>query len=315
MILVTGATGHVGRELVGQLLDRAQRVDGEAVPIFARAVRAMTRRPETARLPPAAQVVYGDAEAPASLAAAFAGIDAAFLMSAQPAGSTPHPSHDLALATAARRAGVRHVVKLSTLDGGRSDDVLGAWQQEADAAVTAAGYAWTLLHPGRFASNTLQWAAMIRQGDIVTVPFATRPAAPIDPADIAAVAVAAFLSDRHHQARYPLSGPQILTPADELTILGRTLSRPLRISEPPIGVTRELMARYGMPEPVVDAIITRVHADDRAEVLPTVSDILGRAPRTFAQWAEAHAGAFVDDPSPAPRPEDHQHGGVPAGEE
>ena len=75
------------------------------------------------------------------------------------------------------------------------------------------------------------------------------------------------------------------------------------------------MILYGIPEPVVDAVIARIHAHDDAEVLPTVADILGRTPRTFAQWAEAHASAFADDPSAARLSEHHQHGGVPAREE
>jgi uncharacterized protein YbjT (DUF2867 family) len=286
MILVTGATGHVGGEVVTQLA-AAQEAGG---------VRAMTRHPERAGFPPGVQAVYGDADDPASLDAAFAGVGAAFLMSAQPVGSAAHPTHDLALAAAARRAGVRKVVKLSVFDGGRTDDVLGAWQREADAAVTAAGFAWTMLQPGRFSANATQWAPMIRRGDAVTIPFAGRPAAPIDPADVAAVAVACFGSDRHDGARYQLSGPETLTPADELRILGQVLGRSLHVVEPSIEATREQMIGYGMPVVVVDAIIARVLSpdDSGAQVLPAVADILGRPPTTFAQWAEAHAGLFTD---------------------
>src|SRR6266508_6998435 len=79
-------------------------------------------------------------------------------------------------------------------------------------SVTGRGFGYTLLRPGRFASNAAQWAPMIRRGDTVMIPFGTRPAAPIDHADVAAVAVAAFTSDRHRGAAYRLSGPQVLTP-------------------------------------------------------------------------------------------------------
>lgn len=150
MILVTGATGHVGGELI-------RRLGAAGEP-----VRAMTRRPSEARLPAGVEAVYGDAADPASLDAAFAGASGAFLMSAQAVGTAPEPTHDLALAAAAARAGVRRVVKLSTLDGGTGDDPIARWQTTAEAAVTdpSRGFAWTLLRPGRcffffFMSNAL----------------------------------------------------------------------------------------------------------------------------------------------------------------
>lgn len=294
MILVTGSTGHVGRELINQLAVLKQG-DPADLPEVARTVRAMTRRPQEVTFPPGVEVVYGDAEDPAGLEPAFAGVDAAFLMSAQPAGSAPHPSHDLALVAAASKAGVRHVVKLSVLDGGSTDDVLGRWAGEAEDAVINAPFEWTLLRPGRFATNTLNWLPMIRRGDTVYAPFADRPAATIDPADIAAVAVTSFLSDRHYGARYHLSGPQALTPRDEVRLLGETLGRSLTLVEPPIGSTREQMVTYGMPAAVVDAIIARVNAPDNAgaAVLPTVAEVLGRPPATFAQWAQANRGRFA----------------------
>ncbi len=133
---------------------------------------------------------------------------------------------------------------------------------------------------------------MIRRGDTVAIPFGTWPAAPIDPADVVAVAVAAFMSDRHRGAAYRLSGPQVLTP-DELRILGENLGRSLRFVEPPVEAAQ--MIKYGMPEPVADAVIARVLSDDGsgAEVLPTVASILGRPPATFAHWAKAHTGLFT----------------------
>jgi uncharacterized protein YbjT (DUF2867 family) len=281
MILVTGATGQVGGELVAWLA-------AQAVP-----ARAMTRRPHTTDWPPRIEAVYGDAEDPASLDAAFDGADRAFLMSAQAVGSAEHPTHDLRLVQAARRAGVRHVVKLSVYSGGTGDDVLAAWHREAEAAVTGSGMGWTLLRPGRFMSNALQWVPMLRRGDTVHAPFATRPAAPIDPADIAAVALAALTTDGHRNVGYQLSGPQVLTPEDELGILAKVLNRPLRLVEVPVEAAKAGMIAAGMPAAVVDAILARtLDSDEGAEVLPTVARILGRPPTTFAQWAENHAAHF-----------------------
>ena len=286
MILVTGATGHVGGELVRRLAAAGHPV------------RAMTRRPAEARLPAGVEAVYGDADDPASLEAAFAGASGAFLMSAQGVGTAPGPTHDLALAEAAARAGTRRLVKLSVLDAGAGSDVIARWHAEAEAAVTAPSrdWAWTLLRPGRFMSNALQWAGRLRAGDEVAVPFADRPAASIDPADLAEVAALALTSpdaEEHAGSTYELSGPQSLTPTEELSVLARVLGRDLHIRPLPDDAARAGMTAYGFPPEVVDAIMQRTRQSDRgAEVLPTVEKVLGRPARTFAQWAEAHAGAF-----------------------
>jgi uncharacterized protein YbjT (DUF2867 family) len=284
MILVTGATGHVGGELVRRLT-----AAGEPV-------RAMTRRPAGARLPEGVEVVYGDADDPASLEAAFAGASAAFLMSAQGVGTAPGPTHDLALARAAARAGVRRLVKLSVLDAGAGTDVIAHWHAEAESAVTdpSRDWAWTLLRPGRFMSNALQWAAQLRAGDEVAVPFADRPAASIDPADLAELAAHALTTDEHAGATYELSGPQALTPAGELAILGEVLDRDLRLRPVPSDAARAGMSRYGFPPDVVDAIMRRTLESDRgAEVLPTLPKLLGHPARTFEDWARAHSESFA----------------------
>jgi uncharacterized protein YbjT (DUF2867 family) len=284
MIVVTGATGHVGRELVAQLAARGAPV------------RAVTRRPAAFQAPAAVDVVYGDFDDQASINAAFKGADRAFLMSAQAVGRADRPTHDLQLVEAARGAGVQHVVKLSVLDGGAGQDSIGAWTRQAEAAVTQSGMNWTLLRPGRFMSNALAWAPMIRAGDKVTIPFAHRPAASIDPADIAAVATLALLGEGQlaSNAAYPLSGPEVLTPAEELERLGAALGRTLELLEPSIEATRAGMFAYGMPEAVVDAVVDRtLHGDEGAEVLPTVEQILGRRPHTFGKWAHDHAYDFV----------------------
>jgi uncharacterized protein YbjT (DUF2867 family) len=285
MIVVTGATGHVGRELVAQLA-------GSGV-----AVRAVTRRPGASAFPAGVEVVKGDFDDRASLTAAFRGAEGAFLMSAQAVGSAPHPTHDLALVEAAIDAGVTRVVKLSVLDGGATEDPIGLWHREAEAAVTGSGLDWTLLRPGRFMSNALAWAPMIARGDTVSIPFAFRPAAPIDPADIAAVAAAALTEGSHHQRAHPLSGPEVLTPADELRILAGILHRDLRLLEPPVETTRSGMIAAGMAEPVVDAIVARALAgQDGAEALPTVEQVLGRRPAPFSRWARNHAALFRLEP-------------------
>lgn len=283
MILVTGATGSVGGALIAQLV-------AADVP-----VRAMTRRPGALAAPPGVEVVAGDAEDPDSLDAAFAGAGAAFLMSAQPVDSAPHPTHDLALVDAARRAGLSRVVKLSVLSGGDGDDVIARWHAEAEHAVTSSGLQWTLLRPGRFHTNALRWAPMLHRGDTVHVPFAHRAAASIDPADIAAVAALALTTDDLLGAAPLLTGPESLTPTTEVAVLADVLARDLEVVEVGDERARDGMLRSGISARAADAAIARTHGTDGSEVLPTVADVLGRAPRPFLAWSTEHAPAFHRD--------------------
>jgi uncharacterized protein YbjT (DUF2867 family) len=282
-ILVTGATGHVGAELVAQLADAGHDV------------RAMTRRPDRYIAGPRVHAVAGDADDPTGLTAAFDGVDRAFLMSAEVPGAAQRPTHLPRLAQAAERAGVHHVVLLSVYSGAEGGDVLADWSRQVEEAVTGSEMTWTLLRPGRFMSNALQWAPQIRRSSEITIPFAFRPAASIDPADIAAVAAASLLSDDHHGAAHRLTGPEVLNPVQELAVLAELLHRPLRAMDPPLADVRAGMTRGGMPEVVVDAVLDRtLHGDEGTHVLPTVTDILGRPPTTFRDWATRHLDRFTD---------------------
>jgi len=284
-ILITGATGHVGRELLGELTSRG------------RSVRAMTRRPEKIAAGPRVEVMRGDFDDPASLEAALAGAAAVFSMSAQAIFAAPTPTHDEALVAACRRAGVRRIVKLSALGGGGRDpeSPIVQWVRAAEATVIESGAAWTLLRPGRFMTNTLAWAAMIERGDEVSIPMARRLTASIDPRDVARVAAIALCEPGHAGRSYELSGPEALTPADELAILSQLLGRPLRLNALSDAAARAGMLRYGMPERVVDVILADRDSQHGADVLPTVLELTGRPPRRFADWAAAQRAAFVGE--------------------
>lgn len=289
LILVTGASGHVGGELVVRLAASGRRV------------RAMTRKPQNLTVPAGVEVVAGDAGDPASLDAAFGGVARAFLMSAENVGATPRPTHVPALVDAAVRAGVRHLVLLSVYRGGEGDDVIAEWSGHVERSVLDSGLTSTVLRPGRFMSNALGWAPQIARGDDVVVPFAHRPAASIDPTDIAAVAAAALTdtTGRHDGAVHQLSGPAAMTPAEELGEIATLLDRPLRVVEPPLEQVRAGMARAGMPEAAIDAALHRtLDSTDGTEILPTVERVLGRPARPFAAWAQAHRDAFS---APEPR--------------
>jgi uncharacterized protein YbjT (DUF2867 family) len=276
MMLVTGASGHVGSALVRQLAAGGV------------AVRAMTRRPASLRVPDGVDVVAGDCDDPASLGAAFAGVEGAFLMSAQEIGAG-EPTHDLRLVAAARAAGVRRIVKLSVYDGGERPDVIGRWHRKAEDAVMTSGLEWTVLRPGRFMSNALGWKGMLERGDTVYAAWPDLPAVPIDPADIAAVAAAALTGDGHAGEAYKLSGPEILTPAEEIAIVGSVLGRPLSVVEPSEEQVAAGMRRGGMSEEAVAAVLERLRTSpEPAVVLSAIPDLLGRPATSFADYAKAN---------------------------
>ncbi|WP_232661512.1 NAD(P)H-binding protein [Pseudonocardia sp. TRM90224] len=272
MIVVTGATGHVGGELVRQLAERGE------------AARAVVRKPD-AVLPEGVELAVGDLSRPDSLREAFAGADALFLLAGYPE----------AVLDEARAAGITRVALLS---GGsavieESDNAVSEYMIATEKAVRASGLAWTFLRPAGFMSNTLEWVPQLAAGDVVRAPFAGVPIAVIDPADIAAVALEALTSDAHAGVGYALSGPDPLVPADRLRILGEVLGRDLRFVAEPDEEAWERMTAI-MPERYVRAFFS-FYVDgtlDESVVHPTVAEVTGRSPRTFEQWATAHADAF-----------------------
>jgi uncharacterized protein YbjT (DUF2867 family) len=275
LILVTGATGNVGSELVRVLVDADEDV------------RALCRDPAQAALPPRAERASGDLNEPESLRPALADVTAAFLL--------PGYRDMAGLLAELRRAGARKVVLLSSrsADGGETTNAISRYMMLSEEAVRASGIAWAILRPAGFMSNTLQWVPQLLSGDVVRAPFAGVPIAMIDPLDIATVAAVALTTGSHDGAHYALSGPQALLPAERVEILGGVLGRPLRFQAQPDDEARAEMARTTPPE-YVDAFF-RFYADgtlDESAVLPTVEQLTGRPPRRFQQWARAHADTF-----------------------
>lgn len=270
MIVVTGATGNVGRELVRSLVDAGERVT------------AVSRRP--AHVPEGARHHQGDLAEPESLVPAFEGADALFLLVA---GDEPQ-----ALLERAREAGVRRVVLLSSQAVGTRPE---AYRHPAafEEAVRRSGLEWTVLRSGGLSSNALAWAEGIRTRRTATAPFGGVGLPLVDPADVADVA-AAVLRERGHAGRtYELNGPSPVTPRDQAEAIGAALGEPVRFIEQTREEARARMLAF-MPEPVVEGTLAILGEPLPAEVTPSpaVERILGRAPRTFAAWATRSAPAF-----------------------
>jgi uncharacterized protein YbjT (DUF2867 family) len=276
MVLVTGATGNVGSELV-----RALAAAGEPVRAL---VRDERRR---AALPAGVEAAVGDLNDPASLEPALDGVRGVHLL----AGYAGLPD---ALARM-RRAGVERVTlqSSSAVPSGDTTNAVARYHIESEAAIRASGLGWTFLQPNGFMSNALEWAEPLRHGDVVQAPFAGVRTAQIDPFDIAAVAARALTTGELDGRSLRLSGPESLLAADRVAILGSVLGRDLRVEPQSDEDTRaEMTAR--MPAEYVDAFFA-FFVDgtlDESVVLPTVEEVLGRPPRTFRAWAEAHADAF-----------------------
>jgi uncharacterized protein YbjT (DUF2867 family) len=276
MILVTGATGNIGGEVV-----RALAGAGEEV-------RGLIRRDEDrSRLPAGVEGVVGDLNRPETLSSALAGVRGVHLLS----GYQDMPG----LLAEIRRAGVEHVVlqSSSSVPGGDMSNAVARYHILSEAAVRESGVAWTFLQPNSFMSNTLQWAPQLRSGDVVRAAFPDVRVATIDPVDVAAVSAQALTSKGHEGRSYRLSGPESLLPGDRVAVLAEVLGRDLRFEGQSDAEARAEMSE-AMPAEYVDAFFS-FFVDgklDESQVLPTVEEVTGRPPRSFEQWARTHADAL-----------------------
>ncbi|MFD7645828.1 NAD(P)H-binding protein [Kitasatospora sp. NPDC059795] len=284
-VLVTGATGRVGRAVVDRLLDAG-------VP-----VRALVRRPEAAAtLPAGAEVFTGDLTVPDSLDPALNGAGAVFLVWTAP----PRTVADVVARLAAH---TRRVVLLSSPHRTphplfQQPNPVAALHAGIERLIAATGLESTVIRPGMFASNALAWwAPAIRAGDAVRWPYADAPAAPVDDRDVAAVVARTLHQDGHAGGDYVLTGPESLTQAEQTGVIGDVLGRRIAYEE----VTPEEFRRLSQgtaPSQAVDMLLAAWSAavGRPAHVTTAVQDILGTPPRTFRQWAADHADAFTRHP-------------------
>jgi uncharacterized protein YbjT (DUF2867 family) len=275
VFLVTGSTGNVGSEVVDALLAGGHEV------------RALVRGDRPASLPAAAEAVRGDLNDPSTLAEALTSAEGLFLL--------PGYADMAGVAAQAKAAGVARIVLLSGSSAGGTDttNAVSAYMNRSEAAVRDSGVAWTILRPYGFMSNALRWLDQLNAGDVVREPFASVPVAVIDPFDIAAVAVAALTAPEHAGQTYVLSGPEPSLPADRLRVLAELLGRDLRLVPLSNDEARATMTAQ-MPVEYVDAFFSFYVEGtlDESQPQPTVQRVLGRAPRTFRDWATAHVAAF-----------------------
>jgi uncharacterized protein YbjT (DUF2867 family) len=275
MIVVTGGTGRVGRQVVAQLAERG------------RAVRVVSRNPGP---PPAgAEAGRADLADPATLEPYLRDAEALFLL-------WPFTSAELTADLAPRVAKIaaRYVGRVVYLSAQPAGERPGSFWALTERAIEDSGVAWTFLRPTGFASNTLMWAGQIRSGNVVRWPFGAAARSLIDERDIAAVAVRALADDGHAGARYLLSGPATLTQAEQVAAIGHALSRDLTWAElPRTDALRELTAAWGDAGFAASALDTWEGFVTHPEIVTaTVREVTGAPAHSFADWAVANADAF-----------------------
>ncbi|MBV1949398.1 NAD(P)H-binding protein [Streptomyces sp. BV129] len=282
-MLVTGATGRVGRVVIDQLLDAG-------VP-----VRALAHRSEmAATLPAKAQVFTGDLTVPESLDPALSGVGAVFLVWTAPPQTVAAVVERLA-------SHARRIVFLSSPHRTphpffQQPNPMAVLHADIERLIADTGLESTIIRPGMLASNSLAWwAPAIRAAEVVRWPYGAAESAPVDERDVAAVAARALYQDGYVGGDYVLTGPESLTQAEQVDVIGDVLGRRIDFEEMTPDEFRSL-SEGTAPSTVVDMLLSAWNAavGQPAHVTTAVADILGTVPRTFREWAVDHAKAFTE---------------------
>lgn len=278
MILITGATGHIGTELIALLLECDQ------------SIRVLVRdESKVTHLDPRIQRVIGDLNDLASLTSAMQGVERVFLV-------TFETHQDINVLKAAKQAGVNHVVKLSTLEAGKPYLMVGGWHREREELIAASGLGWTFLRPGMFMSNSIEWwAETIKTQGRVYFPGGKGQVAPVAPRDVAAVAYTALTQSGHASQIYELTGPELLTIGDMAQIIGNVLGKPVKYVNVPLFAARLQMLMFGMDKTLVKALMqvaSELRSNKGALRTETVEQVTGYPAQTFEAWCREHIASF-----------------------
>lgn len=270
-VLVMGATGNVGGALVDLLRARQVRV------------HAISRESRT--WPDGVEGVVGDANDPASLVGAAAGMDGAFLMSGYAAEA--QLLTDLG-------AGHAALLSSSSVPLADSGNAMAAYHRDSEEAVKHSDAAWTVVRPCSMQSNVTRWKDQLDAGEVVRAPFGDVAVAMIDPADVAAVLATALTEAGHAGNTYRLSGPEALTPGDQVAIVAEALGRKLRFETVPDDEARvTLPVQLGQAYADAQFDIFRDHPQYESEIQPTVEQILGRRPGRLRGWLERNRARLL----------------------
>ena len=283
MILVTGATGNNGTEVLKRL------------PTADVQVRAMVRNRERASAigSPHVEVVEGDFDRPETLLAALAGVERAFLLTHS---SERAQAQQIAFVDTARQSGVAHVVKLSQFAAdANAPDRFRRYHAVVEAALQASGLAYTILRPNLYMQGLLNFRSTIATQNAFYAAAGDAKVSVVDVRDIAEVAVAALTQPGHEGKSYELTGPQALTHAEMAEGLSKALGRHVAFIDIPPEAMRDAVLGLGFPEWQADGLVEDYAHYRRGEaeaVTSGVQDAIGKAPRSFEEFARDYAAMF-----------------------
>lgn len=284
MILVTGATGTTGSEIVKQLSSTGAQV------------RALVRTPEkaTAIEELNIEIAKGDFDKPETLDAALSDVESALLL---PANTLQQLEQELNFIEAAKRLGTPHVVKFSALgaEEANSPARIANWHAQAEDALEASGIPFTILRPNTFMQNMLGSAPSIQSLGQFYIPVGDTRVSQVDVRDIAAVAVAALTDKSHAGKTYTITGPEALTYTEVAEKLSTVLGKKVTYVNVTPQAFKDALVGAGLAEWYVDALVElqeHVVKKQGSIVTNVVTEVAKKQPITFDQFAHDYAHIF-----------------------
>ena len=282
MILVTGATGNIGSELVKQLVAKGTPV------------RVITRdEKKVSHLDPAVERVIGDRHDPSVVRKAAQGADKVFMLAIL---FDKNHGADRLLIEEAKQAGAGQMVMISSGTVRIETNAIGRLHREKEELIEQSGISWTFLRPGGFMSNSLQWAETIKSQSKVFNPMGKGKTSPISPYDIAGVAAVALTSPGHEGKAYDLTGAELLSNPEQVEILSKVIGKPIDCVDIPVEVATERAIASGLPEALVKSLAelwVQVRTEAYTFHTNEVERLTGRPAQTFETWCREHRSAFV----------------------
>lgn len=286
-ILVTGATGTVGREVVKQL----SMLDGIRVRA---GVHSLIKGENLRRLPDV-EVVEMEFNDPNSLHAAFTHADKVFLITPLADGQIEMAKK---LVDEAKKASVKHIVKLSALGAGAEPGIqLGRWHREIERYIEQSGIPYTFLRPASFMQNFENFnATTIKEEGKIYMPIGEGKVSYIDARDIAAVAVEVLTGSGHEGQVYDLTGPEAISVEEVADTITYVTGKPVTFVDVPEDEVRQSMQKQHVPEWMANALLElySVHRGGYASgVTGRVEDLTGCKPHTFRQFVKEYKECFM----------------------
>jgi (4-alkanoyl-5-oxo-2,5-dihydrofuran-3-yl)methyl phosphate reductase len=282
MILVTGATGNIGSELVKLLVAK-----GMPVRVISRDEKKVSH------LDPAVQRVIGDRHDPSIVRKAAQGADKVFMLAVL---FDKNHEADRLLIEEAKQAGVGQIVMISSHAVRLEGNLIGRLHREKEELIEQSGVPWTFLHPGGFMSNSLQWVDVIKSQSKVFNPMGKGKTAPISPHDIATVAAVGLTSSGHEGKTYGLTGAESLSTPEQVEILSKVTGKPIECVDIPVEVAAQRAIASGLPEALVKSLAelwVQVRKESYTFQTNEVERLTGQPAQIFETWCREHRSAFV----------------------